>query len=135
MQNPTPGDDRPTDYSKPIILDLLNAFLDLSGDTENACRLLFLGPTGAFVADASLSIGDMQTTIKALTAAKALTEATAGLNLPGHTPLDPALEAELEEYCIGVDADFLMDLAAEDPNSAVAAFDEVTSDIEGDGTL
>ena len=41
------------------------------------------------------------------------------------TTVDPALVDELEQHCLGMDADFLMDLAAKDPNSAVAAFDEI----------
>ncbi|WP_329376088.1 hypothetical protein [Streptomyces sp. NBC_01483] len=135
MQNPMPGDDRPTDESQPLILDLLAAFLGLSDDTDNAGRLMLLGPTGAFVGDASLSARDMQIAIKALAAAKALTEATRGMELPGDAPLDAKLEAELEEYCIGLDTDYLVQLAAEDPAAAVAEFDEITSDIDTDGQL
>lgn len=131
MQNPMPGDDRPANPPQPLILDLLNAFLGLSEDEENDCRLMLLGPTGAFVGDASLSIRDMEIAIKALTAAKALTEATSGLPLPDAAELDPQLEADLEEHCIGLDAEFLMDLAQQDPNSAVAAFDEITADVDG----
>lgn len=131
MQNPTPGDDRPTNQPQPLILDLLNAFLGLSEDEQNAGRLMLLGPTGAFVGDASLSIRDMEIAIKALTAAKALTEATRGMSLPDAAELDPRLEADLEEHCIGLDTEFLMDLAREDPNSAVAAFDEITTDADG----
>lgn len=41
------------------------------------------------------------------------------------TTVDPALVEELEQHCLGMDADFLMELAAQDPNSAVAAFDEI----------
>ncbi|QLJ06831.1 hypothetical protein HZZ00_38030 (plasmid) [Streptomyces sp. NEAU-sy36] len=132
MFNPTPGDDRPTNDPTTVILDLLNAFLGLSDDTENAGRLMLLGPTGAFIGDASLSTQDMQIAIKALAAAKALTEATKGMDLPGDTPLDPALENELEEHCIGLDTEFLMELAAQDPNSAVAAFDEITTQWDGE---
>lgn len=131
MENPTPEGDRPANEPKPLILDLLAAFLGLSDDTENAGRLMLLSPTGAFVGDASLSTRDMQIAIKALAAAKALTEATQDLTLPGDAPLDPRLEADLEEYCIGLDTDFLMDIASEDPNSAVAAFDEITSQWDG----
>jgi hypothetical protein len=135
MPNPTPGDDRPANDPQALLLDLLNAFLGLSDDTENGGRLMLLSPTGAFVGDASLSTRDMQIAIKALDAAKALTEATQGLDLPGDAPLDKALENELEEYCIGVDADHLMGLAAVDPAAAVAEFDEITSDIDVDGDL
>ncbi|MFF8910623.1 hypothetical protein [Streptomyces olivaceoviridis] len=131
MQNPMPGDDRPTNNPQAIILDLLAAFLGLSDDTENAGRLMLLGPTGTFVGDASLSTRDMQIAIKALEAAKALNHATRGLDLPGDQ-LDPALENELEEHCIGLDTEFLMDLAAQDPNSAVAAFDEITTQWDGE---
>ncbi|MEU1134129.1 hypothetical protein ABZ383_30450 [Streptomyces sp. NPDC005900] len=132
MQNPMPGDDRPTTDPQALILDLLAAFLGLSDDTDNACRLMLLGPTGAFVADASLSTRDTQIAIKALTAAKALTEATRGLNLPDDAALHPVLEQDFEEYCLGLDPDFLMDLAAQDPNSAVAAFDEITGRTDGE---
>jgi hypothetical protein len=131
MTNPMPGDDRPTTDPNALILDLLSAFLGLSDDTDNACRLMLLGPTGAFVGDASLSTRDMQIAIKALAAAKALTEATRELALPGDADLDPVLEQDFEEHCIGLDADFLMDLAAQDPNSAVAAFDEITAPLDG----
>lgn len=135
MPNPMPGDDRPTEESQPVILDLLAAFLGLSDDTENAGRLMLLGPTGAFVGDASLSTRDMQIAIKALAAAKALTDATRGMELPGDAPLDPKLEADLEEYCIGLDTDYLVELAAQNPAAAVAEFDQITSDIDTDGQL
>ena len=110
-------------------------FLGLSDDTENAGRLMLLGPTGAFVGDASLSTRDMRIAVKALAAAKALTDATRGMELPGDVPLDAELEADLEEYCIGLDTDYLFGLAAQDQAAAVAEFDEITSDVEGDGTL
>jgi len=131
MEQPMPGDDRPINEQS-LILDLLNAFLGLSDDTENACRLMLLGPTGQFIGDASLATRDVHIAIKALNAARALIEATRGLDLPGDAELDPVLEAEFEEHCIGLDPEFLMDLAAEDPNSAVAAFDEITSQWDGE---
>ena len=131
MNNPMPGDDRPTN-EQPLIVDLLNAFLGLSDDTDNAGRLMLLGPTGQFVGDASLSTRDMQIAIKALAAAKALVEATRPLSVPADAPLDPQLEADFEEHCIGLDPEFLMQLAEEDPNSAVAAFDEITSLTDGE---
>jgi hypothetical protein len=132
MENPTPGDDRPTNEAQPLLTDLLAAFLNLSNDTENAGRLMILSSTGAFVGDASLSTRDMQIAIKALAAAQALIEATREIDVPGDTPLDPKLEADLEEHCIGLDASFLMEMAAEDPNSAVAAFDEITQQSDGE---
>lgn len=127
MPNPMPGDDRPTnDGPKGPLVDLIAAFLGLSDDTDNAGRIMILGPTGAFIGGLKLSLRDVQIATQAITAARALIEATKGMNLPGDVPLDPALENELEEYCIGLDTDLLMDMAAQDPNSAVAAFDEIT---------
>lgn len=130
-------DNQPTGESQPLILDLLSAFLNLSEDTENAGRIMLLGPTGAFVGDASLSTRDMQIAVKALAAAKALTEATKGMDLPGETTVDPVLEAELENYCIGLDADDLMEMAAElGPAAAVDAFDLIVdADADSDGDL
>ncbi len=127
MPNPMPGDDRPTnDGPKGPLVDLIAAFLGLSDDTDNAGRIMILGPTGAFIGGLKLSLRDVQIATQAITAARALIEATKGMNLPGDAPVDPALENELEEYCIGLDTDLLMDMAAQDPNSAVAAFDEIT---------
>lgn len=133
MENQFPGGDRPANEPDLLLVDLLSAFIGLSGDTDNAGRIMLLGPTGAFVGDATLSVRDMQIAIKALEAAQALIEATQGLDLPGDAPLDPALENELEEYCIGLDTDELMELAAQDPSSAVAAFDQITSQDEDGG--
>lgn len=44
--------------------------------------------------------------------------------------IDPLLKAEFEEYCIGLDTDYLMSMACVDPNQAVAAFDEITAEGE-----
>lgn len=121
-----PGEDRPTDDGpKGPLVDLIAAFLGLSDDTDNAGRIMVLGPTGAFIGGVKLSSRDVQIAVQAITAARALIEATKGMQLPGDAPLDPVLENELEEHCIGLDTDHLMDLAAQDPNSAVAAFDEI----------
>ncbi|MFB7312959.1 hypothetical protein [Streptomyces sp. NPDC056192] len=49
---------------------------------------------------------------------------------PAASDIDPLLEAEFEEYCIGLDTDFLMSMAAQDPHQAVAAFDEITREGE-----
>jgi hypothetical protein len=46
------------------------------------------------------------------------------------TDIDPLLEQDLEEHCIGLDTDFLMSMAAQDPHRAVAAFDEITREGE-----
>lgn len=131
IENPVPGGDRPSDTPNLPLIDLLAAFLELSDDTENAGRLMLLSPTGQFVGDASLSGRDIQIAIKALAAAKAFTDATRDIHIPGEAPVDARLEADLEEHCIGLDADYLMQLAAQDPNSAVAAFDEITKPMDG----
>ncbi|MCX4911827.1 hypothetical protein [Streptomyces sp. NBC_00878] len=126
IENPTPGGDRPSDDTNLPLVDLLSAFLELSDDTENAGRLMLLSSTGQFVGDASLSARDIQIAIKALAAAKAFTDATRDIDIPGQTRVDAYLEADLEEHCLGLDADLLMEMAAQDPNEAVAAFDEIT---------
>lgn len=111
--------------------------LALSQDPSIAGRFLLLGPTGQVVAEAALSASDLEDATRFLAqgnAAKAAHEDTTQPALvpdfppaPVPTvPVDPALEAELEEYCIGLDTDYLIDLAAHDPQKAVHAFDLVT---------
>ncbi|MFF6866664.1 hypothetical protein [Streptomyces ardesiacus] len=103
--------------------------LALSQDPSIAGRFLLLGPTGQVVAEAALSASDLEDATRFLAqgnAAKAAHEDTAPPALVPTVPVDPALEAELEEYCIGLDTDYLMDLAAHDPRKAVHAFDLVT---------
>ncbi|MEW2267893.1 hypothetical protein [Streptomyces sp. NPDC047868] len=131
--NPMPGADRPSDDVNLPLVDLLSAFLELSDDTENAGRLMLLSSTGQFVGDASLSARDIQIAIKALAAAKAFTDATADITIPGETKVDAYLEADLEEHCLGLDADLLMAMAEEDPSEAVAVFDKVTGQRDEDG--
>lgn len=63
-----------------------------------------------------------------LDAAKDDLVAWMGQEVPASADIDPLLEAEFEEYCIGLDTDFLVQMAAEDPKAAVAAFDEITAD-------
>jgi hypothetical protein len=46
--------------------------------------------------------------------------------------IDPLLEADFEESCIGFDVDHLMSLAVQDPHRAVAEFDQVTADEDGE---
>lgn len=113
------------------LFDLLTEIVGLSEDTENAGRIMVLGPDGKFIGDAALSARDIQIATKALAAAKAFTEATKGIEFPADASLDPVLEQDFEQYCIGLDPDFLMDMASQDPNSAVAAFDEITGQWDG----
>ncbi|WP_030188113.1 hypothetical protein [Streptomyces violaceorubidus] len=112
------------------LLAFMEQILNLSDDTNTAGRIILLGPTGEVAADASLSARDLEIATKALAAARAFTEATKGLDFPADAALDPVLEQDLEEHCIGLDTDFLMQLAAEDPRRAVAAFDEITEEGE-----
>ncbi|MFI6653197.1 hypothetical protein ACIBI8_37110 [Streptomyces sp. NPDC050529] len=44
------------------------------------------------------------------------------------TPIDPVLEADFAEYCIGLPVDELVAQARRDPNAAVAAFDAITEE-------
>lgn len=113
------------------LFDLLTEIVSLSDDTENAGRIMVLGPDGKFIGDAALSARDIQIATKALAAARAFTEAAKGIEFPADADLDPVLEQDFEEYCVGLDPDFLMGMAAEDPNSAVAAFDEITTQWDG----
>ncbi|WP_432185475.1 hypothetical protein [Streptomyces tendae] len=124
--------EQPTENDLRLIA-FLEQILNLSQDKDIAGRIMLLGPTGEFIGDASLSPADLENATRFLAqgnAAKAAHEDTIPPSdvppAPVPTvPVDPALEAELEEYCIGLDTDFLMDLAADDPRRAVAAFDLV----------
>jgi len=113
------------------LFDMLTEIVGLSDDTENAGRIMVLGPDGKFIGDAVLSARDITIATKALAAARAFTEAAKGIEFPADATLDPVLEQDLEEHCIGLDTDFLMGMAAEDPNGAVAAFDEITTQWDG----
>lgn len=50
-------------------------------------------------------------------------------------PIDPLLEADFEEYCLSIPVDHLLSLAGRDPEQAVAAFDDATSDVDVEGEL
>ncbi|MGW1409507.1 hypothetical protein [Streptomyces sp. NPDC002403] len=110
------------------ILALLAQLQRLSpADAKTAARLTMRNADGDFIGEALLSD-------KAVTA---LTESTLSLNLhlqseptAPSTDIDPDLEAEFEEHCLGLDTEYLMAIAEQDPHRAVAAFDEITA--EGD---
>lgn len=119
--------DREFTPQEAALFDLLTELVGLSDDTENAGRIMVLGPNGQFIGDAVLSARDVEIATKAIAAARAFTDATKGIAFPADATLDPVLEQDFEEHCVGLDPEFLMDLAAEDPNSAVAAFDEITA--------
>ncbi len=46
--------------------------------------------------------------------------------------VDPELVDELEEFCLGMPADDLIEMAAQDPTGAVAAFDRIFEYAPGD---
>lgn len=136
-----------------LVLNLLAELQRLTTDgAETAVRLTIRTGTGDFIGDIPLTdmAGEALTdTVRSLAnlAEKPaalpydspvefeLTDQAAAVD-PGVTPgmdrIDPILEAELEEYCIGLDTDFLVQMAAQDPKAAVAAFDEITSDVDGE---
>lgn len=152
MTNPTP-DPHPAELTA-----LYFALTGIGPDTGDlAGRLTLRGPDGGFIGEIRLTLTDIETLTHAATAIGDAVNCTEEGSRPdGETyaeeftrvqqaaereqaaqetgsRIDPAVEAELEEYYIGLDAGFLMDLAAQDPNSAVAAFDEITSDINDPG--
>ncbi|MFD3337405.1 hypothetical protein ACFWV1_32960 [Streptomyces sp. NPDC058700] len=89
-------------------------------DAATAIRISLRMPDGTYLGDALLSRN----------AADALTDATLALvvyrDAQPDDGIDDLLIADLEEYCLGLDADGLLAVAATDPASAVAAFDEIT---------
>jgi hypothetical protein len=123
------------------LVELYHQLIALSDDKTVAGRFILLGPDGAIIANGSLAARDIEAATLALAAlneAKAATEESTGhavyAALP-KVPIDQDLENELEKYCIGLDTDHLFGLAAQDQAAAVAEFDQITSDVEGDGTL
>jgi hypothetical protein len=118
-------------------LELYHQLVNLSAaHDDNALMVTLRLPNGRYVGDVWLSAPDVES----------LTDASMGIgmiragaeqhaaNKPA-VPVDAFLEAELEEYCIGLDTEHLFTMAAEDPSAAVAAFDQYTDgiDIDQDG--
>ncbi|MER6092423.1 hypothetical protein [Streptomyces bluensis] len=123
------------------LLGLNAQLLALSDDTTVAGRFILLGTDGRIVANGSLSDRDVAAATEALAcliaARKAMQESTGPAvydRLP-KVQIDPLLENELEEYCIGLDTQHLVEMAKLDPKAAVAAFDEITSDTDGNEAL
>jgi hypothetical protein len=123
------------------LLDLYHQIIALSDDETVAGRFILLGPDGVIVAHGSLAARDIEAATDALAsvnAASSASEESTGHAVYAALPkvhIDQALENELEEYCIGLDTDHLIGLAAQDRAAAVAEFDEITSDIDADGDL
>lgn len=82
------------------LYELLQQFLALSDDTEVAGRIIFLGPTGQIVGDASLAARDIEEATDALLALNIRKADVA----EGLVPAEPLLD---------VDADDAADLVAE----------------------
>lgn len=133
-----------------LVLSLLAELQRLTVDgAETAARLTLRTATGEFIGDIPLpdmSAEALTETVRSLAdmgekppATRYDTPVTFELAGPAPEPvpapelvrIDPVLEAEFEEYCIGLDTDFLVEMAAQDPMAAVAAFDEITSDTDG----
>jgi hypothetical protein len=102
----------------------------LTGDTDHpvGARLSLRAGDGRLVGgDAILS----EKAIHALLDAVKAVNAYASQDVPDEG-IDPLLEADFEEYCIGLPVEHLLALAAQDPKQAVADFDAATSDVDGE---
>jgi hypothetical protein len=116
-----------------------------------AGRLTLRGPDGGFIGEIRLTLTDIETLTLAATAVGDAANCTEETSRPdGETyaeeftrvqqaaereqaaretdcRIDPALADEFEQYCVGLPVDLLLDM---DPAEAVAAFDQVTSDMD-----
>ncbi|WP_331746840.1 hypothetical protein [Streptomyces sp. NBC_00842] len=112
-----------------LVLALLAQLQQLSpAEAKTAARLTVRNADGDFLGEALLSDKAVDALVDSTTSLNAYLENEPAA-VPG-TDIDPDLEAEFEEHCIGLDTDFLMSMAAQDPNQAVAAFDEITREGE-----
>ncbi|WP_392838753.1 hypothetical protein [Streptomyces sp. LN500] len=103
------------------------------GDQDQAVRLTIRSANGDYIGEARLpqrgaeALADAVSAVADYAAAMpADYEAGTQAPTPDDTDIDPALETEFEEHCIGLDTDYLMSLAARNPREAVAEFDEIT---------
>ena len=101
-------------------------------DAETAVRLTLRTAAGDYLGEALLSAKAVDALTDATCSLNAFLETGGGDITPLNEPvLHPELEADLEEYCIGLPVDELMAMAAQDPRQAVAAFDDITAE-DGD---
>ena len=108
-------------------LQLLAELQRLADPTQPAAlRITIRSAEGDYIGDIALPAPGAGHATQAVSAVADYAERTPTDFAP--TGIDPFLEAELEEYCIGLDTDLLVSM---DPREAVAAFDEVTG--YGDG--
>lgn len=114
------------------LAEALHLLANLRGPEDRPTLRLNLGPIGVTGDDAQ-RCHSIDLTAKL---AEGLADAIDSMNAylgseqpapadPAQTTVDPALVDEIEQQCIGMDADYLMDIAATNPNKAVAAFDEI----------
>ncbi|MEU5976349.1 hypothetical protein [Streptomyces sp. NPDC047315] len=116
------------------LVDLLRLLQELSPEgAATACRITLRDAAGDYVGEALLDSRALEAAVEALASLVAYRDAGVDGPLPvaltelePDDDLDPRLEADLEEYCIGLNCGELMGLAAADPARAVAAFDEIT---------
>jgi len=94
-------------------------------DQTPAARITIRTPDGEYIGEALLSTRATNEIANVVSCAAAypLTKT--------RTPIEAYLEAEIDEHCIGLDTDYLMAMAATDPRQAVAAFDKITADEDG----
>ncbi|MEU9998106.1 hypothetical protein [Streptomyces sp. NPDC050848] len=87
----------------------------------NAIRISIRMADGSYVGDALLSAKAVAALNDATLSMIAYRDSQAPVG-----DIDPLLQADFEEYCIGLDVDGLVAMAAMDPAEAVAGFDEIT---------
>lgn len=107
------------------------------GGQDQAVRLTIRSANGDYIGEVRLPQRGAEALTDAVSAvadyAAAMPadyEANAKPRTADNTVIDPLLEQDLEEHCIGLDTDYLMSVAAQDPHQAVAAFDEITREGE-----
>lgn len=96
--------DNPFSPENLALAELLNQFLALSDDQDNAGRIIFRGPNGEYIGEAKLSPRDVE----------AATEALTSVN---------AYRADMEEA--GLVADTLPQVDKADVNEVVTAFESL----------
>ncbi|MFB7222443.1 hypothetical protein [Streptomyces sp. NPDC056227] len=119
------------------LLAELQRLAGLAPGTENAARVTIRSATGEYLGEAPLTQRAADALTDAVSAFADYAEAMpadfeAGTQAPtaDGTDIDPLLAAELEEHCIGLDTEYLMSVATQDPRKAVDEFDEITREGE-----
>jgi hypothetical protein len=95
----------------------------------DAVRITIRSATGEYLGETTIPALGLEHTTNAVSAVADYAERFPEDFNP--TVIDPLLEADLEEYCIGLNVDKLIATARTDPQRAVADFDAITSDEGG----